>query len=600
MRSIRSWLHQLPQTCLYAATAASVLPVAAYAQSSDGNTSVAAADASGEQKPTNPAPTVVDDVQRGLRMRIDLGGRYNAIGSASPPIRLEADEAQATDLNDDLDASGTVILGWDRPAGLPIGGEIFADGLFDLNPDQVPLVAGNTKLNTLIQNATVSLNGIDPTISYFADDQNFTPKFRLYSAFIALSPSRTDPAALQPYKVTLGRQTENVESPITYDGAAVSAKFGEGKNRFGVRVWGGLDAPQRLADDTFSRVDSLAYKETYDTVNFSATGGPSIVREANVQPLFNLVGGASLEASFGGIQAYARHNFIAAQRTTIGGSYTIDNRAGSMRFAGDLRASDFIPRSARASFDFLSMDGGTRADIIAHVQFLQDVTSFDNTFRGFGQNAEFNAATANTIETFRQRDGIRHLNIGPAQPHFLLVADAEQALNNTFSVLARARIRQHFDATQLDYFRSNVYEATAGIAWSGGLGFDAGLELSGGLLDTGLGILDQNKHKDDSLNLNFTGEGVASFGEGRLYTRTTLLDGRMSNLTELFIRRQDLVTRAIFSTGQWSGAMATTVRYDILNFWSVALRVDADVLAPFEAVSGSGYVSALASTSVKF
>lgn len=93
MRSIRSWLHQLPQTCLYAATAASVLPVAAYAQSSDGNTSVAAADASGEQKPTNPAPTVVDDVQRGLRMRIDLGGRYNAIGSASPPIRLEADEA---------------------------------------------------------------------------------------------------------------------------------------------------------------------------------------------------------------------------------------------------------------------------------------------------------------------------------------------------------------------------------------------------------------------------------------------------------------------------------------------------------------------------
>ena len=77
-------------------------------------------------------------------------------------------------------------------------------------------------------------------------------------------------------------------------------------------------------------------------------------------------------------------------------------------------------------------------------------------------------------------------------------------------------------------------------------------------------------------------------------------DGRVSLLSEIFVRRQDLVTRAFKAYGQWSGAVAAVGRVDIFDFWSVSGRVDADLLTPFDAVTTTGYFAGYAASTLRF
>src|SRR5207302_1816727 len=101
-------------------------------------------------------------------------------------------------------------------------------------------------------------------------------------------------------------------------------------------------------------------------------------------------------------------------------------------------------------------------------------------------------------------------------------------------------------------------------------------------------------------------EGIGSvdpavnYIEDRFYVRTVLLEGKLSNLAELFVRRDDVQTKAVIASGQWSGSFADTVRYDVLDFWSLSARLEADELSPIDALNASGYLSALVGTSFKF
>ncbi|HEY4222780.1 MAG TPA: hypothetical protein VGO62_15595 [Myxococcota bacterium] len=78
-------------------------------------------------------PTYVDSVQRGLRMRVDLWGREAAIGNPSPPVQLIVGDT--VNEKNDTDVGGMVIMGWDRPFGVPLVGDLMGDTRWDLDPD---------------------------------------------------------------------------------------------------------------------------------------------------------------------------------------------------------------------------------------------------------------------------------------------------------------------------------------------------------------------------------------------------------------------------------------------------------------------------------
>ena len=105
------------------------------------------------------APTAVDSVERGLRLRTDLGFRYNTIGLPDPPVRLEVDDIVNDE--DDADVSGLVIFGYDRAFGAPMVVDFMGDFSADV--------------------------GGDSPVSPFLDQASVFPQARLFSAFVGLS-----------------------------------------------------------------------------------------------------------------------------------------------------------------------------------------------------------------------------------------------------------------------------------------------------------------------------------------------------------------------------------------------------------------------------
>ncbi len=528
-------------------------------------------------------PSYMDTVKRGVRSRIDLGGRFGAAGLPDPPVRLELDDV-VQDRND-IDVVGSVILGVDRAFGAPVAGELMGDFNIDANPDS--------------------------PVSPYIDDQSQFPRFRLYSAYIGLSASPGEPG-LQPFKVNLGRMTEIAESPITYDGLSLGAQFKfKGVGHLNAKVWGGVDAPQRLADDPFSRTSRRAYSETYaeDPFFTSSPGSIYVERAAIVDPILNPVGGLNVDGRFSGFGFVVRHTlmpaqtlwvddpnnandlFLPLQRSLVGISYRPDLEWLMVQASLDSQFTDFIPRNISLKGDALTLDGATRAALVARVQFLEDITAYDGTFRAVNPAQLFVQADADALEQLRVRDQIRHLNFGPPQEHFYGMLEVERQLPGAFSVLARGRLRQHFDDADVDMFRTNFYEAGAGVTWNPGFAFDAGLDVMGGFVDSG----DQ-----DGRAYDLNAEGVVSYIEPRVWVRSTLLEGRLSNLTEVFVRRSDIQTKSLAANGQWGGALATTTRYDIADFWSVSLRLDGDALSPIDALNASYYLGALVATTVRF
>lgn len=519
------------------------------------------------QDAVDPAtvPTYVDTVERGLRLRVDMWGRYNTIGLPAPPVRLEVDEVVNDE--DDADIGGMVIMGWDRPFGVPMA----ADFMGDLRADV----------------------GGDSPVSPFLDDTSVAPRAHLYSAFIGLSGGPGE--ALEPFKLNIGRMTEISEAPITYDGLSggVSWKFPK-LGWFNAKVWGGVDAPQNMATDPFTRVDAKAYSEAYvDNSGFvSPTGGAEIQRTALTAPILNAVGGLTVDGRFAGVGFVLSHTLLpTVQRSKVGASWARDSDLLSYFVGLDLKASDFLPNNVALRGDVITGDGTTRVGLNSSVQFFEDVCAYDCTFRAFDPAAVFDQAQADLIETFRVRDQIRHLNMGPTKEHFAAVVDVERQLPFGFSALVRGRLRQHFEDADLDYFRTNVLEGGAGITWASGFAVDLGTELVAGTLNSGV---------QEGLSFDLLAEGVTSYLENRTYVRTVLLEGKLSNLAEVFVRRQDITTKALIATGQWSAAFASTLRYDVVDFWSVSARVDADALSPVDTLNGSGYLGALVGTSLRF
>ena len=521
-------------------------------------------------------PTYMDTVQRGLRLRFDLAGRYGAAGLPDPPVRLDVDDAVLD--RTDLDVAGTVIFGYDRPAGIPI--------LFDVMGDFGGDVGG------------------DSPVSPYLDDQSFAPRVRLYSAFVGLSGTAAEPG-LQPFKVYLGRMTEIVESPITYDGISLGAqlKFA-GMGHFNAKVWGGLDAPQRLAGDPFSRTSNRAYSEAYatDPEVFLNPGAFITTRTAIVDPILNPVGGLALDGRFSGFGFVLNHTFMPAQslfgdvllpmqRSKLGVSYRYDADFLLADVALDSQVTDFLPRNVSVRGDALTGDGTTRVGLVTRLQFFEDITAYDGTFRAFNPLAAFDQATADAQEQLRVRDQIRHLNFGPPQEHIYVSAEVERQLPASFQVLLRGRLRQHFDVLDVDSFRSNFYEAGAGVSWNPGYAFDVGTELVGAFVDSGL---------QNNLAYDLQAEGVVTYFEPRVWVRSTLLEGKLSNLSEVFVRRYDISTKGLEGNGQWGGALATTTRYDVLDWWQVSLRLDADALTPIDTLNASYYLGALVGTAVRF
>jgi hypothetical protein len=521
-------------------------------------------------------PSYMDTVQRGLRFRFDLGGRYGAAGLPDPPVRLEVDDAVLD--RTDLDVAGTVIFGYDRPGGIPIAADVFGDFGADV--------------------------GGDSPVSPYLDDQSVAPRVRLYSAFIGLSGTAAEPG-LQPFKVNLGRMTEIVESPITYDGISLGAllKF-VGVGHLNAKLWGGLDAPQRLAGDPFSRTSNRAYSEVYavDPEFISNPGAFITTRTAIVDPILNPVGGLAVDGRFSGFGFVLNHTFMPAQtlfgdalvpleRTTLGVSYRYDSDFILADVALDTKMTDFLPRNASLRGDALTGDGTTRVGVVTRLQFLEDITAYDGTFRAFNPINVFDQVVMDEQEQLRVRDQIRHLNFGPPQEHIYLSGEVERQLPASFQVLLRGRLRQHFDAADVDAFRSNFYEAGAGVSWNPGFAFDIGTELVGGFVDSGV---------QDGLAYDLIAEGVVSYVEPRMWVRSTLLEGKLSNLSEVFVRRQDIQTKGLTGNGQWGGALATTTRYDLLDWWTVSLRLDADALTPIDTLNASYYLGALVGTSVRF
>jgi hypothetical protein len=152
-------------------------------------------------------------------------------------------------------------------------------------------------------------------------------------------------------------------------------------------------------------------------------------------------------------------------------------------------------------------------------------------------------------------------------------------------------VKQYLDAADLDVFHAHTYEAGAGGSWSPGLTVEVGGELVVGALDTG---------EHDPAAFDLKAEGPQTYVENRWFVRNVLWDGRLSHLGEVFVRRHDVQTRALVAQGQWSGAFASSLRYEILEFWGVSMRVDADALSPMDALNGSGYLGALLGTHLTF
>lgn len=528
-------------------------------------------------------PTTMDVVKRGLRTRIDLGGRSVSAGLPDPPVRLDIDDAVAE--RQDIDVQGSVIVGYDRAFGLPLAGDLMADFTADANPDS--------------------------PVSPFLDDTSRFPRLRLYSAFVGFSAGPMEPD-LQPFRVNLGRMTQIAESPITYDGASLGANFRfKGLGHLNAKVWGGIDAPQRLADDPFSRTSRRAYGASY-VVDPSFTSNPGAyeqTRTAITDPILNAVGGLVADGRFNGFGFTLSHTFTPAQsfltnvadpaadvlmplqRSRLGVNYAVDTEWLMATVGVETQATDLLPRNVALKGDALTGDGTTRASFVGRYQFLDDVAVYDGTYRAFAPAQVFERAVVDEQEQLRVRDQIRHLNFGPPQEHLYGMLEIERQLGAGFAVLVRGRVRQHLDPADVDMFRNNLYEGGAGITFNPGMAFDAGVEVSGGVVDSG---------EQDGLAYDLNAEGVASYLEPRAWVKSTLLEGKLSNLTEVFVRRTDVQTKQLLASGQWGGAVSTTTRYDIVDAWSVSLRLDGDALAPIDGLNASSYFGALAATSVRF
>ncbi len=521
-------------------------------------------------------PTYMDVVQRGLRLRVDLGGRYRTAGLPDPPVRLEVDDV--VDDRDDLDVTGAVIVGYDRMFGAPVQGELFGDFNVDANPDS--------------------------PVSPFLDDQSDGPRLRLYSAFIGLSAGPGEPA-LAPFQVNLGRMTELVESPITYDGLSVGARFRFGrKDTLNAKLWGGLDAPQRIVDDPFTRTSRRAYAERYDLDdNFvSNPGSWNVQRDALVEPNLNMVGGLVVDGRFAGIGFVVTHTFmpalsdglggtLALQRSRVGASYRYDAEWLTATAGVDTQVTDLLPRNVTLRGDAMSGDGATRIGVVGRYQFLADTTAYDATFIARNPAVVFNLADAQALEALRVRDQIRHLNFGPPQEHVYASVEVERQLPASFQLIGRARARHHLDDTDVDMFRTNLYEVGGGVSWNPGFALDIGAEVNAGSVYSG---------EQDGLAYDLRAEGILNYVEPRVWVRGTLLEGRLRNLSEVFVRRSDVRTKGLDANGQWGSALATTTTYDILPAWAVSLRLDGDALSPIDSLNASTYFGALLATSVRF
>lgn len=528
-------------------------------------------------------PTYMDVVKRGLRTRLDLGGRYGAVGLPDPPVRLEVDDAVAD--RNDIDVGGSVIVGYDRPFGVPMAADLMADFNADANPDS--------------------------PVSPYLDDTSRYPRLRLYSAFIGLSAGPAEPQLL-PFKINIGRMTQIADSPITYDGASLGANFRfKGVGHFNAKAWGGLDAPQRLSDDPFSRTSRRFYGETYavDPAFTSNPGAYVTSRTALNAPVLNPVAGLNLDGRFYGFGVGLTHTLTPAQtlwvndadntkdlilpmqRSKLGISYRIDADWLMASFGFDTQATDFLPRNLTLKGDALTLDGTTRVALVGRLQFLEDITAYDGTFRAFNPAQTFDRIAAAEQEQLRVRDQIRHLNFGPPQEHIYAMAEFERQLPGSFAVLVRGRLRQHLDPADVDMYRSNLYEVGGGFTWNPGFAFDAGVDVYGGMVDSGT---------QNGLAYDLNAEGLSSYLEPRVWVKSTLLEGKLSNLTEVFVRRSDVQTKQLLATGQWGGALATTTRYDIHDNWQVSLRVDGDALAPIDSLNASYYLGAMAATTVRF
>jgi hypothetical protein len=521
-------------------------------------------------------PTSVDVVQRGLRLRVDLGGRYGSVGLPDPPVRLEVDDVVHE--RDDLDVTGAIVFGYDRMFGLPMQADLLGDFLVDANPDS--------------------------PVSPFLDDQSAAPRLRLYSAFVGLSAGPGEPA-LQPFRVQLGRMTELVESPITYDGLALGVRLHFGRDdRFSARVWGGLDAPQRIVDDPFSRTSRRAVAIQYrlDPTFVSNPGAWEATRTALVAPNLNAVGGLVVDGRFAGVGFLLSHAAMPAsttiegqllplQRSTVGVSYRLDTDGLLANVGLDAKLTDLVPRSTSLRGDALTGDGATRVGLVARLQFLEDTTAYDATFAARHPAQVFQLDDVNALESLRVRDQIRHLNFGPPQEHVFASFEFERQLPASLQVLVRARVRQHLDEADVDMFRTNLYEAAAGLGWNPGYALDVGAEVSGGTVDSG---------KQDDRAYDLRAEGVVTYLEPRVWVRSALLEGRLRNHTEVFVRRSDISTRALDATGQWGGALATTTTFDVLPTWALSLRLDGDALSPIDSLNASTYFGALVASSLRF
>jgi hypothetical protein len=522
-------------------------------------------------------PTYTDVVQRGMRLRVDLGGRYGAAGLPDPPVRLEVDDV--VDDRDDIDVTGTVIFGYDRVFGAPVQGEVFGDFNVDANPDSA--------------------------VSPFLDDQSAAPRLRLYSAFIGLSGSPGEPA-LQPFQVNLGRMTEIVESPITYDGLSLGARLRFGrKDTLNAKLWGGLDAPQRIVDDPFTRTSRRGYAERYalDDDFVSNPGSWNVVREGLNAPTLNAVGGLVVDGRFAGVGFVVAHTFMPAasdtfgedllplQRSRVGVSWRYDSDWLLATTGIDTQVTDLTPRNVTLRGDAMTGDGTTRVGLVGRFQFLDDVTAYDATFAARNPAAVFNLADVNALEALRVRDQIRHLNFGPPQEHVFASVELERQLPGALQVIGRARVRHHLDEADVDTFRTNLYEVGGGLSWNPGYALDVGAEVNAGSVYSG---------EQDGRAYDLEAEGMASYVEPRVWVRGTLLEGRLRNLSEVFIRRSDAQTKALAANGQWGGAVATTTTYDIAPLWAVSLRLDGDALSPIDSLNASTYFGALLATSVRF
>jgi hypothetical protein len=324
------------------------------------------------QAQDSDVPTYVDTVERGLRMRLDLWGRYNTVGLPDPPVRLNVDEI--VDDQDDLDVNGLVILGWDRPFGVPMVGDFMGH------------ITGDV--------------GGDSPVSPFLDDASAQPRARIYSAFVGISGAPGE--ALEIVKLNIGRMTQIAESPITYDGLSGGVNMNLDKlGWFNAKLWGGIDAPQFLPNDPFTRFDSKAYEEAYvdDSGFISPTGGLYIQRNfvdangdaINPQQQFNPVGGLITEGRIAGFGFHLSHALLpTVQRSKLEAGYAMDMEILSFNVAADLKASDFLPRSTGVHGDVLTWDGTTRVGGRVNLQFLEDVCTYDCSFRAFNTAQQIN------------------------------------------------------------------------------------------------------------------------------------------------------------------------------------------------------------------